>query len=312
MPVASVDEAFRELLRRIELNPARVALASQRFSAVKSALATALPGKTVKQVGSFQRKTKIRPTDLGDALDIDVVVSLGRFHQYAQPGTEGTTPARALDIVRRAIWSNEMYRVMPQRPDHPALRIEYADQMAIEFVPAFEDQTGQHYHGPNGPNCYIVGASPYLWVPADYDYDASFITTYNNISEDRLVPSIKMVKAYFRNASVPLKSFHIEILVANTVPALITEWKSKGYRFGYNHLLAGTLGNLANTITVPAALPGSFSPPMDSGLDYVRLTALGAFLKARADVAWRLCAANTIHGWREFFGEPFPVQEIDI
>ncbi len=195
---------------------------------------------------------------------------------------------------------------MPQKQDHPSLRIEYADQMTIEFVPAFEDLTGQHFHGPNGPNCYIVGSSPYLWIPADYDYDANYISAVNTLSDERLVPSIKMLKAYFRNVNVPLKSFHTEILVANIVPTLISDWKSKGYRFGYNHLLAAILGTVSNTIAVPATLPGSFSPPMNSGLDFATLTALGAFLKARADVAWQLCRADTVQGWREFFGDPFP------
>jgi hypothetical protein len=306
MPVFSVDEAFRELLRRIELNPSRVALASQRYSAVKATIESALPGKTLRQIGSFQRKTKIRPADLSDRLDIDVVVSFGRFFQYAVPGTVGTTPAMALETVRQAIQSNQVYRVMPQQQDHPIIRIEYADQMAIEFVPAFEDLTGQHFHAPDGPNCYIVGSSPYTWIPADYDYEAQIISGLNSMSEEKLVPTIKMVKAYFRNASVPLKSFHTELLVANTVPNLVGEWRGKGYRYGYHHLLAGFLSQVSKTITSPAVLYGSFSPPVDSGLSVVTLSTLGTFLAARADAAWRLCATNETYGWREFFGEPFP------
>jgi hypothetical protein len=306
MPAASVDEAFKELLRRIELNPARVALASQRYNAVKNTIESALPAKTLRQIGSFQRKTKIRPIDLGDQLDIDVVVSFGPFFQYSSSATEGTTPTKALEIVRQAVRWNQTYRVMPQRPDHPSLRLEYADQMAIELVPAFEDRTGQHSHGMGGPNCYIVGGTPYSWIPADYDYDAKMIGDFNALSDERLIPSIKMVKAYFRNATVPLKSFHTEVLVANVVPNIISEWKVKGYRFGYHHLLAAILGMISSTISRPAALPGSFSPAIDSGLPYTTRASLGTVLKARADAAWRLCSTNAVYGWREFFGEPFP------
>jgi len=79
MAFSSVNEAFIELLKRIELNPARVTLASQRYNAIKTTVENALPGKTVSQIGSFQRKTKIRPADLGDALDIDAVVNFKRF-----------------------------------------------------------------------------------------------------------------------------------------------------------------------------------------------------------------------------------------
>lgn len=66
MATLPVDEAFREALGRIELNPSRVELASQRYNAVKASIESALPGKTLRQIGSFQRKTKIRPVDLSD------------------------------------------------------------------------------------------------------------------------------------------------------------------------------------------------------------------------------------------------------
>jgi hypothetical protein len=205
MPVTSVDESFKELLRRIELNRSRVTLASERYNAVKATVEAALPGKTLRQIGSFQRKTKIKPVDLSDQLDIDVVVSFGRFYAYATNPTEGVTPDKALNIVREGLRWNETYRVMPQQQDHPAIRIEYADG----------DLTGQHSHGLSGPACYIVGASPYTWVAADYDYDAQIISSLNAVSEEKLVPMIKLAKSYFQNATVPLKSFHTEILVAN-------------------------------------------------------------------------------------------------
>jgi hypothetical protein len=306
MPVTSVDDAFSKLLSRIELNPSRVALASQRYNAVKATIEHALPGKTLHRIGSFQRNTKIRPADLSDRFDIDVVVTFGRFFHYASSVGEGVTPTGALEIVRQGIRTNELYRVMPQEQDHPSIRIEYADRMAIEFVPAFEDLTGQHPHLPNGPNCYIVAGSPYAWVVADYDYDAQVISQLNGQSGDKLVPTIKLVKAYFRNASVRLKSFHTEILVANAVPTLVSEWDGKGYRYGYQHLLAGVLSQVSKTIVFPAFLHGSFSPPVNSGFNLATLSALGTFLAGRAEVAWGLCQSNTLSGWREFFGEPFP------
>jgi len=294
------------VLRRIELNPTRVEFASQRYNAVKASIEAALPGKTLRQIGSFQRKTKIRPADLSDKLDIDVVVSFGRFYQYAPSPTQGVSPAQALEIVRQGLGWNETYRVMPQQTDHPTIRLQYADQMAIELVPAYEDFTGQRARALGQPACYIVGATPYHWVLADYDYDAQLISGLNNLSDGQLVPTIKLVKAYFRNAAVPLKSFHTEVLTANTMPSLISEWKSKNYTFSYRHLLAGFLSRAATIITTPAVLYNSFSPPIDSGLSAVTLASIGTFLSQRAEAAWHLCSTNAIVGWREFFGEPFP------
>src|SRR5437868_1509472 len=94
--VLTVKDGFAELLRHIELNDTRVALASQRYQAVQKTLETNLPGKTVKQIGSFQRRTKTRPQDLGDALDLDALVVFGRFTAYALPGRGGITPSGAL------------------------------------------------------------------------------------------------------------------------------------------------------------------------------------------------------------------------
>lgn len=302
----TVDAAFAELLRRIELNPSRVSLASQRYNALKSTIETSLPGKTVHQVGSFQRKTKIRPSDNTDQLDIDLVVSFGPFYQYAPIGTGGVSPAQAMAAVRQPLRSNEIYRLMPQQQDHPTVRLEYADQMAVELIPAFEDLTGSRFHTPAGPNCYIVGASPFMWMAADYDYDAHKITELNKLSDDKLVPAIKIAKAYFRSARVPLKSFHTEILVANSVPGLVRLWKEKGYYFGYQHILAGFLSDVSKAITTPVSLYESFSPPVDSGLSLATLTALGTFLATRATTAWQLCKSDSVSAWREFFGEPFP------
>jgi hypothetical protein len=115
-----------------------------------------------------------------------------------------------------------------------------------------------------------------------------------------------MVKCYFRNVRVPLKSFHIELLVANTVPALISEWTGKGYNYGYQHILAAFLGQVSNIIKAPASLNGSFSMPVDSGLSVLTLSSVGGFLATKAEAAWRLCATNSTTGWRDFFGQPFP------
>jgi hypothetical protein len=304
MPVVSADEAFRELLSRIELSPFRVTLASQRYNALKASIEGALPGKVLHQVGSFSRETKIRPPDLSDQLDIEVLVSFGLFPRTLAPDKEGFTPSRVLQIVRLAIQSNDTYQVMPQEHDHPTVRVKYPDQMTIELRPAFEDPRWQHFHGPDRPNCYVVGRSWYTWIEADYDYDAQIISWLDAQAEEKLRPTIKLVKAYFRNASVPLNSFHTEILVANILPSLVSEWKR--YSYGYQHLLAGFLSEVSKTIRSAAVLRGSFSPPVDSGLSYAALSSLAPFLADRAEVAWQLCRANAIDGWREFFGEPFP------
>jgi Second Messenger Oligonucleotide or Dinucleotide Synthetase domain len=305
----TVSEAFERLLQRIELNPARAALASQRYNAVKSTIEAALPGKTVRQIGSFQRKTKIRPSDLSDTLDVDAVVAFKRFTTYATDGS-GTTPSSALDLVRSALVSDKTYRVMTPVKDHPVVTLQYADAMKMEITPAFIDGTGNHPRPPGVPECYVVGRASGTWEPADYDYDAAMISTLNAQSNNKLVPTIKLAKAYFRNKDLPLRSFHVELLAANTAPQIIAEWDAKGHKYGYQYVLAEFLRRVSSKVTQPAQLPNSYSPAVDSNLNGAYLAKLSPWLAARGDEAWKLCeiqsVSQAVASWRSFFGEPFP------
>jgi len=310
MSFSTVADAFNELLKRIELNPARVALASQRYKAVKTTIEGALPSNTVSQIGSFQRKTKIRPADLGDGLDIDAVVSFKRFTHYASDGENGTTPSDALEIVRQALTSNQTYRVMTPVKDHPVVTLQYADDMKIELIPAFMDGTGAHPHPGTSIECYIIGTSSGDWETADYDYDAAVISRLNAVTKQRLVPTAKIIKAYFRSVEMPLKSFHTELLVATIVPAIIAGWDAKNYSYGYEFILAQFLREASRVLTNPVRINGSYTPPVDSNLTQTHLAGLATFLSDRADEAWMLAqledTTQALGGWSDFFGDPFP------
>ena len=188
--------------------------------------------------------------------------------------------------------------------------LKYADGMSLELIPAFADGTGTHPHPGLGIDCYVIGTSAGIWTSADYDYDAAMISSLNGMAKNKLVPAIKLIKAYFRSATIPLKSFHTEVLVANIIPSTIIDWETKGYEYGYHHILASFLAQASKITTIPVALSGSYSKPLDSGLSQATLATIGTFLASRAEVAWTLCAdkfvTSALTGWRAFFGEPFP------
>jgi hypothetical protein len=309
--VTTVAAGFRELLTRVELNATRINSASQRYNAVKQRVESALPGKEVSQIGSFQRKTKIRPANEDDPLDIDLIVSFGEAHRYAAPGEQGTTPASALETVRRALVSDGTYKLMDPKPDAPTVVLEYSDGFIVELAPCFKDLTGQHPR-PGGPACYIVGTSAGGWVPADYDYDAAFISGANQLPAvaQALVPSIKMVKQFLRGQNIELKSFHVEILCALTVPQSVAGWNQQNLRWGYQHVLAQFLSQAPALLNGPVAIPGSCSPAVDSGLSAYRLQQIGQYLAKCGECACGICKVTdegqALDLWRQFYGDPFP------
>lgn len=309
--VTTVAAGFSELLARVELNATRTNLASQRYNAVKQRVESALSGKEVFQIGSFQRKTQIRPVNDYDPLDIDLIVSFGNAHQYAAAGAQGTTPAGALETVRRALVSDGTYKLMDPKPDAPTVALEYSDGFVVELTPCFRDLTGQHPR-QGGPACYIVGTSAGGWVPADYDYDAAYISGTNQLPAvaQALVPTIKMVKQFLRGQSIELKSFHVEILCSLTVPQSVAGWNQQNLRWGYQHVLAQFLSHAPNYLTGPVAIPGSYSPAVDSDLSAYRLQQIGQYLAQCGQTAWGICKVTdegqALDLWRKFYRDPFP------
>ncbi len=305
----TVNQAFDELLSRVELNQSRIDLASQRYAAVKAHLETALPGKTVRQIGSFQRRTKIRPADLESPWDIDVSVCFGDVTAYATDGN-GITPQRSLEIVRGALTSNQNYLVMDPMHDAPIVVLEYADRFKIELVPCYRERTGK-YARAGEPPAYIVPTPHGAWAPADYDFDAQLISSLNQgPAAGNLVPAIKMLKGFVRAQSLALKSFHVEVLCALTVPGLVRQWQLAGLQWQSQHLFAHALTHAAPLLSGSVRLPGSHSLPVDSGLTSDQRALTQATFEKYGEMARKMIDLNGADGivnlWRQLYGAPFP------
>lgn len=305
-----IADGFKETLRRIELNPTRVTLTAQRYNAIKDVVEANIAGATVKQIGSFQRRTKIRPLDLGDSLDVDALVTLGDVFKYAAPGA-GTTPASALEKVRRALRSNDTYRVMDPRADAPVVVLEYFDGLEVEVAVGYAERTGKYPHQGDDPPCYIVAGASGDWIPADYDYDAQVLSRLNQTTEvgGRLVPAIKLIKQYLRTHEVPLKSFHTEILATTTLYPFFQHYAQKGFSPAPQDLLSDFLANAKDHLQGPIKFEGSYSPAVDSGVAE-ELNGIGRYLREQGETALELCrhgdTERIFEKWQKFFGAPFP------
>lgn len=304
----TVDEAFTETLSRIELNSARVELASTRYAAVKQVLERALPGSRVRQIGSFQRRTKIRPQNLSDELDIDIVATIGTATRIAGPG-EGTTPDGAFERVKAALTGNLTYKSMSPRVDAPVVSITYADDMALEVVPAFVNEMVPARSQELDLQCYLIGTHSGQWIAADYDYDARYVSAANTKANSYLVPACKLIKTFIRNKQLGIKSFYTEVLCSLIVPDLVASWQAKGYRWSHRHVFAHSLWRISQLFGTHATLPGSNSPPVQSGLTPLGEMGAKAILTGCADVALGLTGSpepGTVRSWNELIGNPFP------
>lgn len=309
-----LEEAFSTLLSRLELNPTRVRLASERYEAIKTHLESRLQNVEVKQVGSFRKKTKIRPGDGSDRIDLDVVVCLGNFTGYSYFPGAGVTPADALRTVQAALKDNAVYRMMRPRIDAPTIILDYNDDFSVELIPCYRDLSGR-YPRLFGSACYVVGATG-SWEPADYDYDAEYLTRLNQSSDvdGRLIPAIKTTKAFLRNHGISIKSFFIEIVCAQHLPNVLRFAKLFHADLGCARNLYIILDKLADELGKKLSFPGSHTPLVESGLSPLEELFIKSRLKKLAQDARTL--SNTINSaalmdrWGVFFGSPFPRGEI--
>lgn len=212
---SSVHRAFELCLSRIELDPTRVAEASQHYNAVKNWLEGRM-NVTVRQVGSFQRKTKTRPiVDDGQVspIDIDALVCFGDATHFASAWGGGTTPESALEQVRRALMLNGTYKLLAPEIDHPVVTLSYANEFFIELVPCYRNRFPPD-NTYRDPASYLIANRFGNWEDADYDFDSQYISQANKKSDGYLVPAIKLLKRFIRNKQIGLKSFQVEILAA--------------------------------------------------------------------------------------------------
>ncbi len=306
--VMTVNEAFAEFLKRIELNQARATQLSDRYIAIKETIEGSISGADVFQIGSFQRKTKIRPTQDNNNLDIDVGVCLGEFSRYV-PG--GVYPAEAVETLENSIAPKGSYKKIRPYVDAPTIVLEYADGFKFELVPCYRDKSGK-YHRENGPDCYVIPDSNNTWIAADYKYDAAFISGMNQKDQVKqvLVPSIKMIKKFVENNNICISSFHTEAMCAISVPGFISFWESRKQKWHYQHILAAWLDKASEYVLGDVSIPGSYSGQLELEGNMLYRTVISGSLKALSKTAWEICnitnSDQAISAWHKLIGEPFP------
>lgn len=306
-----IPEAFQKLRSNLELNDTFDALVQQRHNAVRSVIENNTGTSNTKLIGSLQRKTRIQPKQDG-RFDIDILVILGSFYNWLPPGTPGgVTPAAAMQTLHEAVRESDRYNAMGPQQDQPTVSFEYSDKTKVELVPAYIDQIGQSAngiaHSPKGRAYWIPKNGQ--WILADYDHDASHITTANDSSDGYLIPAIKMLKAIKREHFPAMDSFHLELVVANWVPAIVNAYKSKSLSLSYPILITDFFRYAKDSLATQVKAPGSHTP--HCSLDLVTHGTVSQKFEAIKNFCNSIqtkSETEQMKDWRVLFGDAFPTQ----
>lgn len=304
-------EYFQKLRSNLELNGTFKGIVETRHAAVRSVIENNHPSiKQTKLIGSLQRLTRIQPRP-NDVFDIDILVVLGEFTHWVSDG-QGVSAAQALDSVHAAAQNSDRYAAKNPQQDAPTVTLDFADKVKVELVPAYIDNIATTPSGeavpPKGRGYWVPKNG--RWEHADYDFEADYISRLNATSEGWLVPSIKMLKAIRRQYFPVLRSFPMEIVAAQIVPAIVAAKKSRGEQISSPELLEIFFTVAKDNLDTSLKIPSSNSPAVLLGEDTVQ-TAKNAF----ATIERHIQATNRsttdaakIEAWRQLFGDAFPTQ----
>lgn len=302
---------FQQLKTNLNLTPSFQNIISTRHAAVRSAFENLNPGiENTKVIGSVGRRTRIQPRP-GEKFDIDIVVVLGDFTGW---GTEGITSAAAIDNLYRTACSSDRYSAFEPTADAPTVTLFFGNEIHVELVPAYVDNVGRSHGGrptpPIGRGYWVPG--PNGWIHADYDFDAGVITQLNELSDQRLVPAIKMLKAVKRAHLPDFKSFALEILAARTIPMIIAGYKSVRQRAPTDsEMLLDFFLMAPGLLSEGLAMQGSNSPPIlltvpEQARAQRLFQAAVAYIQ---QIEHASSLATRVAGWRELFGDVFPASK---
>jgi hypothetical protein len=282
----TITQGFDQLRQNLEITELQAEPVSTRQQSVRSALDDGLIVLETFLTGSYRRSTMIAP--LKEA-DVDIVAVMDPSY-YQWDGQ-----ASLLDKVKRVLLKR--YPTTPKiSRDGQAVTITFTD-FVVDVVPAFNRQGGGYL---------IPDSIQKRWIETDPKRHVEIWAEANKKHGYKLVPIIKMVKAWNKLHSALLRSFSLEALTLQTLSnATISDYPS-GVRWvfdkartqirtgiydpaGYGGNLGSYLDTFEKVNQVVTRLETAYQRAVDAeGLDQ----------RGRPDLAF--------DKWRMIFGDYFP------
>ena len=291
MPTTT-NESFAQFKRNLELTEPQSSVVSTRQNSVKDVVANNMTVVSSFLTGSYKRHTMIAPLQEAD-IDIFVVLDNSYFHRYDKGQNGGQ--AGLLDLLKRTLLRT--YTKTPHvARDGQAVTIHFNDFL-VDVVPAFNRHGGGYL---------IANSIKQTWISTNPVRHVELISAANTAHEYKLVPLIKMIKAWNRNTGNFFHSFHLEILALEILNRVtITDYPS-GVRYFFDK--GRTLITKQNPD--PAGYGGDIGSYIDNAEKINTAvakfeTAYNRALRAE-DFATRGYISNAVEQWRLIFGRYFP------
>lgn len=282
----TIKQSFLGFKANLEITGLQQQTVSTRQQNVRDAVGSDLIVLDSFLTGSYRRSTMIAP--LSDA-DIDVFVVLDS--SYFQQGGQ----AALLDKVKTAL--KKEYPKTPQiSRNGQAVTITFSD-FVVDVVPSFNRQGGG-FLIPDSVNA--------RWISTDPKRHVDIWSTANSSHNGNLVPLIKMVKAWNRQHSALLRSFHLEAMILGILTNVTISDFASGARFVFDKARQAVKGVTYD----PSGYGGNLA-------DYLNTQQKIDEVTSRLETAYtRAVDAETFENqgktslavdkWRLIFGDYFP------
>lgn len=198
----SVSDSFLELIRRIQPTASQQTSARQHVASVRTRLETVFEMYDCKITGSFNRDSSIRGSS-----DIDLFAGF-RKKNFTWGGSI-VSSASALESVRQQLLARFPSTTLGK--DGMAITVKFSDGQVVDVVPALFNELFQD----NWPT-YLIPDGVGGWMstcPSLYD---AYIKQADGQSGGKLKYTAQLIKFWreCRVNSIPLSSFHIEMILA--------------------------------------------------------------------------------------------------
>lgn len=233
--MANLEQAFATFSSSLELTEAQRTNASKQHTALRKNLQRHLSTLDNFLVGSYARRTAIRPLN-----DIDIFVEIDPATLSPTP----PTPEALLGLLKAAL--RKAYPDQTVTRQARSLHIEFSrTRIAYDIVPALT-RPGGGYRIPD--------RAASSWVATNPKTHQRLSTEANERAGQKLIPLVKALKHANVAAGKPARSFHLEVLSWSIVTQKPQSWMA-----GLTTLVAG----LEKEITAPCADPAGLGPNIE-------------------------------------------------